>query len=86
MAAKRKSKKPAKTKKPAKPTSLKQLAVAAHITGLTQAQIKDQDEKDKKAGKKPLSLLATFLEASRRHIPKLEAEVAKRAHNAKGKK
>jgi hypothetical protein len=57
--------------------------IAAKYTGLSQADVKSVDKKLKDAGKRPLSFLASMLDKTRKHIPKLEADIARLAKKAK---
>ena len=71
--AKKKTSKASSAKKEA------QIRCAAKVTGLSQADLKRLDAKDAKAGRKSTSFLACMLDKTEKHLPKLRAEVARRA-------
>ena len=52
---------------------------AAKLTGLTQAEVNAIDKKCEKDGKRPLSFMAVMLDKTIKHVPKLQAHVAKLA-------
>jgi len=56
-----------------------ELKTAAQVTGLSQAEVKKIDEKAKKAGKRPLTFLASMLVKAKKHIPKLEEDIKRLA-------